>query len=164
VPPAPADPFAEFRFMTALKNWDRVLGFVPAATPRPMGDLYICWSPAALYLGTFVFDIVETDYYRDGEIPDADRAMWTIRYGGGEPVRLRLGAGKDPVISDPALRVKSLSGLYHNVRCVTAIELPAGRFGKAALKPGDQIELESTFTTHGRADRIKWKGVFVLSE
>jgi hypothetical protein len=80
------------------------------------------------------------------------------------PVTIRLGAGKEPVISEPGLRVKSLSGLYHSVRCVTAIELPASRFGKATFEPGERIELEITFTTHGRADRVHWKGVFVLSE
>jgi hypothetical protein len=164
VPPAPADPFADFRWMTALKNWDRVRGCVPAATPRPVGDLYICWSPTALYLGTFVIDIVEADYYRDGRIPDADRALWTIQWNGGEPVTIRLGAGNKPVPSGPTLRIESLSGLYHNVRCITAVEFPASHFGKARWQPGDRITLESTFTTHGRADRMEWRGTFVLCE
>ena len=69
VPPAPRDPMANFWHMAALKNWDRQHGFVPPATKFPMGDLYICWSPDAIYLGTYVFDIVEPIYYRDKKIP-----------------------------------------------------------------------------------------------
>jgi hypothetical protein len=44
--------------MTALRNWDRERGFVRPATPHPMGDLYVCWSPSALYVGSFVLDNV----------------------------------------------------------------------------------------------------------
>jgi len=164
VPPAPIAPMDEFRSMTALKNWDRERGFVPPATQDAVGDLYVCWSSNALYLGTLVVDIVEPDYYRDGNIPDVDRATWTIRVNNGESVTARIGAGKDAAISNPAARIKSLSGTYHEVRCITVVELPAGQLGKQRLAPGDQIALESSFSTHGRANSIQWKGTFVLSD
>jgi hypothetical protein len=164
VPPAPDNPLVDFRVTTALKHWDRERGFVPPATPQPMADLYIAWTPTAVYLATYALDIVENDYYRDGKIPTADLVTWTIRPRDAAPITIRTGAGKDPLVSDPALRIQSLSGLYHNIRCITAIALPARSFGKTALKPGDQITFDSTYTTHARADRIEWKGTFTLAE
>jgi hypothetical protein len=164
VPPAPADPFADFGVMTALKSWDRERGFVPAATPSPIGDLYVCWSPSALYLAIYAIEIVENDYYRNGQVPASDLATWTIRRPGQEAITVRTGAGTDAVVNVPELRVQSLSGIYHNVRSITAIELPARHIGKQALKPGDEIALDCTYVTHGRADQINWKGTFVLTE
>jgi hypothetical protein len=164
VPPAPADPFREFQSMRALVDWDRERGFVPAATAHPMGDLYMSWSPDALYLAAFVTDIVELDYYRDRNVPEIDRAKWTIRVNGGEKVLARIGSGMPPVVSEPSLRVQSLGGTYHDLRGITAIELPAKTLGLQKLKPGDKIVLDSTYLTHARAYRIEWKGEFVLSE
>jgi hypothetical protein len=164
LPRAPARPFGDFQSMRAIKHWDRQRGFVPPATPHPLGDLYICWSPEALYLATWIIDIVETEYYRDGELPESDRASWTIRINDNEPVSMRVGGGKDPVASGPADLIKSLSGTYHNVRCITAVRIPAAELGKSALGPGDEIALDSTFTTHGGVHRIDWRGDFFLAD
>jgi hypothetical protein len=164
VPPAPADPMHEFQYMLALKQWDRRRGFVPPVSQHPVGDLYICWSPDALYLATFVIDIVDPDYYRDQEIPEIDRAMWIVRVAGLEPIQARIGAGKAPVMSGPGIRIKSLSGVYHDVRCITSLELPASLFGKSAFQVGDEIALDTDYTTHARAYRMEWKGNFVLSD
>jgi hypothetical protein len=54
VPPAPADPTGEFQFTRAIKAWDRRRGFVPPISDHAIGDLYLCWSPQALYLATYV--------------------------------------------------------------------------------------------------------------
>ena len=164
IPPAPADPFGNFRYMTALKNWDRQRGFVPPATPHPMGDLYICWKPSALFVATFVVDVAEPDYYRDSIIPESDRPSWRIQVNGQMPVTARLGCGKDAVIDNPSTPVVSLSGAAHGVRCITAIKLPAKQLGKERLAAGDHLTIESTFATHARAYRIDWKGEFVLSD
>jgi hypothetical protein len=164
VPPAPSDPLGDFRSMTALKSWDRQRGFVPANDTGHAADLYICWSPDALYLATFVIDIVEPDYYRNAEVPDVDRAVWTIRVNGHDPVSVRVGSGKPPLLSDPSIRIQSLGGTYHDIRCITAIELPAERLAMKSLKPGDKISLDSSYNTHGRAYRIQWNGEFVLSQ
>jgi hypothetical protein len=32
------------------------------------------------------------------------------------------------------------------------------------LKPGDEIALDSRYSTHGRANSIHWNGKFVLAE
>jgi hypothetical protein len=164
IPRAPADPFDQFQPMTALKDWDRVRGFVPAASKHPLGDMYVCWNPEAVYVGTYVHDVVEPDYYRDGVIPEIDRATWTIRVHESAPITVRVGSGKDATIDDPTITLKSISGTYHMVRCITAVEIPAARLKKARLAPGDRIKLESTFVTHARAYRIDWKGDFVLSD
>jgi hypothetical protein len=164
VPPAPADPFREFQSMRALVDWDRERGFVTPATPHPTGDLYICWSPAALYLAAFVMDIVEPDYYRDRDVPESNRAVWTIRVNGGDAITARIGSGKPAVVSDRLLRVESLGGTSHDVRGITAIELPAKNLGREKLQPGDKITLDTSYTTHGRAYRMEWKGEFALSE
>jgi hypothetical protein len=162
IPLAPRDPLADFQSMTALKGWDRENGFVPAATKSPTGDMYICWSPKALYLSTFVIDLVEPIYYRENAIPDSDRAKWTIQLNDQTPVTLRVGAGKDVNVDNPDVRCKSLSGTYHNNRCITAVEIPASVIDKSELRAGEQIQLKSTFDTVGRAERIEWQGRFVL--
>jgi hypothetical protein len=164
VPPAPAEPMRDFQFMRAIKHWDRVRGFVPPDSKHPTGDLYLCWSPSALYLATYVIDIVESDYYRDGKIPEIDRALWTLRVNGGEPISVRVGGGKEPATSELSIGIKSISGLYHDVRCITVIELESQYFGKKNLQPGDQIELNTSFVSHGRAYRVDWRGALTLSE
>lgn len=164
VPPAPNDPTADFRFMGALSNWDRERGHVPASTPNPTGDLYVCWSPEALYLGTFVIDIVEPDYYRDGVIPESDRAVWRVRVNDGPEITARVGAGFEPKLDAAGVSAKAISGTYHDVRCINVLKLPAKFFGKERFEPGERIELDSSFTTHGRAYRLGWEGEYVLSE
>jgi hypothetical protein len=164
VPPASADPFANFRSMHALKSWDRERGFVASRSPHPRGDLYACWSPTSLYLATYVIDIVEPDYYRTREVPEADRAAWTIRVNDGEAISVQIGSGKPPAASDPSLRIESLGGTYHDVRCITAIDLPVAKVNKDALRPGDKITLDSNYTTHGGAYRMDWQVELVLAE
>jgi hypothetical protein len=164
VPPAPSDPFANFESMKALKGWDRDRGFIPAATSKPVGDGYICWSPQAIYLATYVIDIAEPDYYRNGEIPEVDRSLWTFRLNDGPMVTARVGAGKLPEISHKGLRIQCSSGIYHDVRCVTAVEIPASLVGKDRFEKGDHISLDISFDTFARADRIEWKGEFVLAD
>jgi hypothetical protein len=164
VPPAPPEPLGNFRPTTALKHWDRRRGLVPAVSQHPLGDLYVCWSPTALYLATIVVDVVEPDYYRSGEIPNVDRALWTVNLDRRPTIRAQVGAGKEALITEKAIRSSSLSGIYHDVRCITAIEIPAKFFGKERFAAGDRISLESTFETFGRADRIDWKGDFVFSK
>jgi hypothetical protein len=164
VPRAPADPFGDFENMTALKSWDRVHGYVPAATQHPQGDLYICWSPQAIYLASYVLDMIEDVYYRDGQIPEVDRATWSVQVNGSKAITMRVGAGKHPVTDADGIRIKSISGIHQDVRCITAIELPAKMFGKSQFTVGDQITLKSTFTTFARASRIDWKGQFTLAK
>lgn len=110
VPPAPADPFADFAPTRALKHWDRERGFVKATSEFPLGDLYLCWNRDALYLGLYAIDIVEAASYRDSSVPKIDRALWTVAISGREIVRARLGAAREPLVSNPAVRVENLSG------------------------------------------------------
>jgi hypothetical protein len=164
VPRATADPFANLESMRALVDWNREDGFVPASSANPAGDLYLAWSPEALYLGSYVLDIIEPDYYRDSRIPEVDRAIWCVRLNGHEPITTRVGAGMQPTLSDDAIRVESLSGTYHQVRCISIMEIPAQRLGRQQFAPGDEIDLESSFITHARASRIDWRGTFRLGE
>jgi hypothetical protein len=161
VPPAPADPFADLVPGLALKHWDRERGFVPAASPLPLADLYVCWSPAAVYLAVYCLDVVEAEYYRDGRVPKGDRMLWQVEVSGGAPVRARLGAARDALVSDPSLRLENMSGLDLNVRNAAVLELPARLFGKTALGAGDAVALASTLDTHCGAYRVQWdvKGV-----
>jgi hypothetical protein len=64
--------------------------------------------------------------------------------------------------SQPAVRVVNLSNIHLNTRNVAALELPASLFDRARLRAGDRIEFASTFFTHARADRVDWRGTFVL--
>jgi hypothetical protein len=164
IPPAPNDPFADFTGTRALKHWDRERGFVKPASEFPLGDLYLCWNSQALYLGLHSLDIVEAAYYRSASVPKSDRPLWTVRMGGREIVRARIGAGREPLVSDPRVRVENLSGLNLNVRNIAAMELPAKLLGIDQLKAGDTVELDCTLLTHCRAYRMQWKGTFTLAQ
>jgi hypothetical protein len=164
VPPAPADPFAEFAPTRALKHWDRERGFVPAATAAPLADLYVAWRTNAVCLGLYALDIVEDAYYRGASVPKQDRALWTVQVNGGETIRARLGAGREALVNSERVRLESISGLNLNVRNVAALEVPVELFGKAALKSGDEIDLAVSLVTHGRAYTMEWRGRFTLRE
>jgi hypothetical protein len=164
VPPAPRDPFADFTATHALKSWDRRRGFVKPVTPFPVGDLYLCWSPEALYLGLYALDIVEDAYYRDRSVPKADRAEWGVEVSGARPIRVRLGAGREAIPSRPGVRIEHLPALNLRVRNVAAMEIPAEELGRRQFKAGDAIELDSTLRTHAQAYRMEWKGTFRLSD
>lgn len=164
VPPAPRDPFADFTPMRALKHWDRERGFVKPASEFPLSDLYLCWNRDALFLGLYAIDMVESAYYRDTPVPKIDRALWTVRSGGRELVRARIGAGREAFVSDARVRVENLSGLDLKVRNLAAMELPAKLLGRDQLKAGDTVELESTLLSHGGVYRVEWKGTFTLRE
>ncbi|HZV34618.1 MAG TPA: hypothetical protein VFB72_08615, partial [Verrucomicrobiae bacterium] len=163
VPAAPTNPLAEFTPGLALKAWDRERGFVKPISELPLADLYLCWSMQAVYVGLYAQDIAEANYYRDKIIPEADRAEWIIFAGGtNKPIHIRLSPGTTPVCDEPAARIVYLSGAYLNTRTIAAVELPAKLFGQGQFKQGDCIEIASTFFSHCRANRVEWKGRFVL--
>ena len=164
VPPAPREPFATFEPHLALKGWDREQGYVKPVSKFPMADLYVCWSPEALYLGLYAQDVVEQDGYRDRRVPEVDRAEWTVQ--AGKPrwtIRARIGAGGPAVVSEPALRLVHLAGVELTTRCIAAMELPASWFGRRAFREGEQVEFSSSFLTHCWVYRTDWRGRFRLN-
>ena len=164
VPPAPTDPLADFEFMTALKSWDRERSFVPASSPHPLGDLYVCWSPEAIHIGLYALDFVEKVLYRDGRVPEADRAVWNVRVNNAEPIAARIGGGERAVVSHPGAAVECLSGFDHDVRLIAVMTLPASHFGKSQFAAGDVIKLGSELWTHGRTHCSEWNGEFALAK
>lgn len=164
VPSAPDDPLVQFELTRALKHWDRERGFVKPASAYPLADLYICWSPQAIYLGLYALEFVEDAYYQNRSVPKGDRPVWLVQVNGQEPVRARIGAGREPLVNDPTVRVENLSGLNLNVRNVAFMELTARRLGKDRFQAGDTIELSSTLLSHGQAYRVEWKGKFALMQ
>jgi hypothetical protein len=163
VPLAPADPMVQPEPIQTLKLWDRERGFVKPASQNPLADLYLCWSPRGLYLGLYALDIIEEAYYRNHFVPKNDRPLWVVQTRGQQPIRARLGAGREPVVSDPGVRVQNSSGLNHNVHNVAIMEVTARRLGKDQLKVGDTVELVCTLFSHCQAYRVEWKGRFTLT-
>jgi len=165
VPPAPRDPFRDFKPMLALKNWDRERGFIKPASEFPLADLYVCWNKKAIYLGLYAQDVVEDIFYRDKIVRASDRAEWVVSAGETtRPVRARIGAGMEPIVNEPAVRLMNISGLNGDVRNIACMELPARLFGKSRFRTSDRIDLVSTFFTHGRAYRVEWRGRFELQD
>ena len=165
IPPAPSDPLGHFTIRLTLKDWDRERGFVKPVSKSPVADLYVCWDRGAIYLGLYGQDFAEADYYKDGVIPETDRAEWIVSSGsGGTPIHVRLGPGGAPICDHPDVRVVNLSGVYMNTRNIAAMELPAKLFGKTRFKRGDSIEVDSTYFTLARADHVQWKGKFTLRD
>jgi hypothetical protein len=164
VPRAPRDPFASFTAGSALRHWDRERGFIRPWSEFPIADLYVCWSPRAIYLGLYGFDIIEDAYYRNKSVPKEERAQWSVKLGNGPEIRARIGAGREAIVSDPTVRLENLSGLNLNVRNVAILELPAARFGRKRFRAGDTIDLNTTLLTHAQAYRVDWKGTFQLAK
>jgi hypothetical protein len=163
VPPAPRDPFGQFEPTLALKSWDRERGFVKPVSEFPLSDLYVCWNKNAIYLGLCAQDVVEDTFYRDKIVRAGDRAEWRVSISGSsKPIRGRIGAGLEPVVDEPAVRLVNISGVNGNLRNIACLELPAKLFGHERFKPGDVIEFDSTLFTHCRAYRVDWKGRFAL--
>ncbi len=163
VPRAPRDPFANLAPRQIMQEWDRERGFVPPSSPRPMADLYVAWKPEAIYLGVFAADIVEDGYYRNKSVPKADRALWSVRIGGGPAYSARIGGGREAIPSDPSLRLENRSGSHMNVWNIALLEIPAEKAGRTRFRAGDAIELDSTLITHGKAYRMEWKGTYPLA-
>jgi len=167
VPTAPANPMADWKPQHAMLTWDRLRGFIPASTPEPLGDMYICWAPDSIYLGVYAMDVLEQGLYSDKQIPEADRPVWTITVGGASPpIRIRLGAGRKPIVENRGvnLEVVDTSGTESGVYHAAAIRLPAALFGKAALMAGDSIQLKSTYRTHARAYSMAWQALLKLAK
>jgi hypothetical protein len=159
IPPAPADPYAGFEPYLALRHWDRERGFLPAASRAPMADLYLAWSPDAIYIGLFTLDAIEGAYYRDGKVPEADRMEWTVEIDGlREPIRVRLGAGLPVTGAPQGVTAVCLSGVKLNVRTISILGVPARLLGREKLSAGAAVRLASTLTTHARAYRVEWRG------
>ena len=169
VPRAPRDPFASFVPTQALRHWNRERGFVKPLSELPLADLYLCWSPQALYLGLYSFDIIEEGYYRNKSVPKNDRPLWTVQITSNkaeteqkEPISARIGAGRQAIVNDPEVRVENLSGLQLNVRNIAIMEVPAQRLGRKRLRSGDSVQLQSTLVSHGRVYRAEWKETLIL--
>jgi hypothetical protein len=163
IPRAPRDPFASFTAGNAMRQWDRERGFVRPSSELPVADLYLCWSPKAIYLGLYGFDIIEDAYYRNKSVPKNERAQWTVTVGDGKAIQARIGAGREAIVSDPTVRLENLSGLNLNVRNVAILELAAERLGRKRFRAGDTIDLNTTLLTHAQAYRVDWKGTFTLA-
>ena len=164
VPRAPRNPLGQFEPTLALKHWNRERGFIKPVSEFPLADLYICWSATAIYLGLYTHDVTEDYFYKDKIVRGDDRGEWTVSIdGSSQPVRARIGAGLEPIVSEPTVRVVNISGVNGTVRNIAAMELPAKRFGKDRFKAGDAIGISSIFFTHGGAYQVDWKGNFALS-
>jgi hypothetical protein len=163
VPPAPKNPLAQFETTLALKHWDRERGFVPPHSEFPLADLYVCWSKRSIYLGLYAQDVTEDTFYRDKVVRPADRAEWHVTLNGtNHVIRSRLGAGLDPIVDEPKVRLVNISGLNGTFRNIACMELPAELFGKERFKAGDLLEFTSKFSGHCRAYSVAWKGQFTL--
>jgi hypothetical protein len=164
VPRAPRNPLGQVKPTLALKHWNRERGFVKPTSEFPLADLYVCWNSTAIYLGLYAQDVVEDVFYKDKIVRVSDRAEWIVSVdGSASAVRARIGAGVEPIVNQPGVRVANISGLNGDVRNIAAMELPATLFGRQRFKSADTIAFSSTFFTHGRAYRVKWKGDFTLS-
>lgn len=163
VPPAPRNPLAQFEPMLALKHWDRERGFVKPVSEDPLADLYVCWNRNAIFLGLYAQDVTEDICYKDKIVRASDRAEWIVSLAGStNAIRCRIGAGLEPVVDEPTVRLVNISGINGTVRNIAGLEIPAKRFGKERFKAGDMIEFTSTFYTQCRAYRMEWKGKFTL--
>ena len=164
VPRAPLNPLQRFTGNEVFAAWDREYGFVPSSTPQPLADLYICWSPEAVWLGVYAHDMVESAYYRSANIPKTDRALWSVTLNDASPVRARIGAGREAIVAPLETRVESLSGFNSNVRLVAAMEVSAAQLKRDLFRSGETIDLHAVLETHFQAARYEWSGKFRLSE
>jgi hypothetical protein len=163
VPLAPRSPFEGFEPTLALKHWDRERGFIKPVSEFPLADLYVCWSKSAVYLGLYAQDVVEDVFYRDKVVRSSDRAEWIVSTSESpKPIRAHIGAGLEPIVDEPTVRIVNISGINGNLRNIAAMEVPAKLFGRDRFKAGETVEFAATLFTHCRAYRMEWKGRFTL--
>jgi hypothetical protein len=128
-----------------------------------LADLYVCWNKNALYLGLHAQDVVEDVFYRGKTVPASDRAEWTVHLGTrAQPVRARIGTGREPTVDEPTVRIVGISGLNGNLRSIAALEIPVELFDRHGFRKGDTVAIQSTLVTHCRAYRVEWQGRFSL--
>jgi len=162
VPPAPRDPFAQFEPTRALKAWNRERGFVKPISEFPLADLYVCWNSKAIYLGLIAQDVVEDTFYRDKVVRANDRAEWRVSTSTlAKPISARLGAGMEPIVDDPALRLMNISGVSGHVRNIACMELPRSCLASNGSKRMTRFILPQPFSLTaaltawtGRADSL----------
>jgi hypothetical protein len=165
VPRAPQEPLAHWKPREALQDWDRERGFVPPQSTAPIADMYLCWNEDAVYVGLYAMDVVEADFYKDKKVPEIDRTEWTLQLSAqDQPIRIRLGAGRKPVVQSGMLDPSSVSCLDDGVRTVAVVKLPCALFGKAKLQSGDTLRFSSRLQTLARAYTVTWAGTFRLAE
>jgi hypothetical protein len=161
IPTAPENPLGQMDPIPALKTWNREEGYLPPQSRQPHGDLYVCWDRKGLYLGLYAIDVVEPDFYRNGEIPEADRMQWSLSVN-GRRIALRVGAGRPAAGVPPGVEVRHASGVWHTVRNVTLLQIPADWLSLSPLRPGTRIRISSEVRSHSRAYRINWAGEYRL--
>ena len=165
VPLAPTDPMGQFRPGLALLRWDRARGFVKPESAFPLADLYLAWTPRALYAGLYAQEVVEPNFYRKKQVPEEDRAEWIFSIpGSGPAINCRIGAGLEPRVTDAAVRIVNSSGVNLDVRNISALELPARLFGRERFRAGDTVEFKSVLDSYCRVYRTEWSGKFRLAE
>src|SRR5262249_26963879 len=88
----------------------------------PLADLYVCWSPKAIYLGLYAQDVTEDVFYKDKIVRTSDRAEWIVSVNGSAlRIRSRLGAGLEPVVDPSNVRLVNVSGLNGEFRSIAAL-------------------------------------------
>jgi len=163
IPPAPDQPII-MDWKLILKTWDRMHGFIPAATPFPVADLYACWTPDTLYLGLLTDDVFETDFYRDGVIPEADRMRLQISISGyAGQADIRMGAGRPPVSCLAEAKVTDLH-ISKSTRHFSIVRLPAKLFNKHYFSAGERIRCVTELHTLARSQHMKWNLDYRLAE
>jgi hypothetical protein len=84
---------------------------------------------------------------------------WSVALdGAGEPVRLRLGAGREPAGAPPGVRVAALSGGALSTQTLAVVRIP-----RPGLAPGGAVRLDSALTSQARAWRTEWRGEYQLA-
>lgn len=162
IPPAPRDPFDAFVATRALLGWDRERGFIPPSTPEPCADLYAAWDRHSLFLGVCAMDAVESALYRGAHVPKQDRALWTVEVNGREILQVRIGAGREPVASNPAVRVEQVTGPAPVVRTVAAVAIPRSELEGVRLRTGTRLRLRCRYQAHGHVQHVGWEGDYLL--
>ncbi|HVV73944.1 MAG TPA: hypothetical protein VHI52_20995, partial [Verrucomicrobiae bacterium] len=164
IPRAPNEPLGDFRPGRALLRWNRDRGFVKPDSEFSLADLYLCWTPRALYAGLYAQDVVEPNFYRSKQVPEVDRAQWSFSIPGlDSPISCRVGAGLEPQVNRDDVKIVNSSGVNLNVRNICALELPARLFGKNRFRPGDVVAFRSVLNSYGRLYRAEWSGHLKLA-
>lgn len=157
IPKAPKENLIQLQPKDILQNWDRYHGFVTPSSKAPLSDMYMCWDEDSLYIALNGDDMIEKEFYRNQEIPEEDRMLFTIKIENQEPIRIRLGAGKKPVWGNKKIKVFNSSGIFLTVKNITVLRIPAESFGKRKFEPTDKINFQADLQTFARAYYIQWK-------
>jgi hypothetical protein len=159
-PSEPDIPYLDAWNARNLEKWPHLQSVRKQTDGAPRGDLFALWNESGLYIAAYWFeDRFFENFYKDGVIPEDDRAAFTLSLGKGVKIIAKMD-GLSGVNLEGANLIEYKGGTKNQL----LIRIPANRLRHVTLTPSDKIEFDAELTTRARGYRMTWSGVMIPSK